>query len=353
VSGFRIPPSQRRFDAVIGTGGIGTGMFFALSGNHTLGREESRAVRIVDRKDYCKLHIVSHYVRSLLGPSFRVLPIGMVGDDDAGKNLLSEMTETGIRTVHVRKARGARTLFSFCLVYPDGSGCNLTTDDSASAMLTPENVREAEGEFEKAGSRGIGLALPEVPIESRKQLLELATTHGLYRIASFTTQEMRIVTDERLLDLVDHLACNIDEAESFCASLHGRIPSGKTPEQIAKKTAALLMEKYPLLGFSITAGRNGSWITEKRGLHRIPACSVETRGTAGAGDAYISGFIAGLACGLGPVESGRLGSLTGALSVTSPHTIHKGLDADGVRRLALESGFVLTGGLKALLLHGC
>ena len=56
-----------RYRALIGTGGIGSGMFFALDGNHTLGREESRSGHFLDRRDYCKLHIVSHYVRRLLG----------------------------------------------------------------------------------------------------------------------------------------------------------------------------------------------------------------------------------------------------------------------------------------------
>lgn len=63
---------------MIGTGGIGSGMFFALQGNHTLGREESRAGVFLDRRDYCKLHIISHYVKVLLGPEFNVILAGLV-----------------------------------------------------------------------------------------------------------------------------------------------------------------------------------------------------------------------------------------------------------------------------------
>ena len=116
--------SHGRFHTVIGVGGIGTGMFFSLSGNQTLGREESRAGRIVEKKDYCKLHIVSHYLQVLLGPSFSVLPIGLVGKDEAGKTLLGEMKETGMNTGYVKTVPGTCTLFSFCLLYPDGSGSN-------------------------------------------------------------------------------------------------------------------------------------------------------------------------------------------------------------------------------------
>ena len=58
--------TSRRYRAMIGAGGIGSGAFFALDGEHTLGREESRSGRLLDRRDYCKLHIISHYVKALL-----------------------------------------------------------------------------------------------------------------------------------------------------------------------------------------------------------------------------------------------------------------------------------------------
>ena len=63
-------PCIRATRRLIGIGGIGSGTFFALNGNHTLGREESRGGRFLDRRDYCKLHIISHYVRPLLGGRF-------------------------------------------------------------------------------------------------------------------------------------------------------------------------------------------------------------------------------------------------------------------------------------------
>jgi len=73
-----------RYRALLGTGGIGSGKFFLLQGNHTLGREESRSGRFLDRQDYCKLHIVCDYVKILLGDDFQTFPIGKVGEDEAG-----------------------------------------------------------------------------------------------------------------------------------------------------------------------------------------------------------------------------------------------------------------------------
>ena len=67
------------YNRLVGIGGIGTGIFFALEGDHTLGRNESRAGRLLDVRDYCKLHIVIHYVAKLLGahPSGAPFPFPM------------------------------------------------------------------------------------------------------------------------------------------------------------------------------------------------------------------------------------------------------------------------------------
>ena len=55
------------YHKIVGVGGIGSGIFFALEGNHTLGRNESRTATLLPVRDYCKLHIVLHYVAKLLG----------------------------------------------------------------------------------------------------------------------------------------------------------------------------------------------------------------------------------------------------------------------------------------------
>ena len=185
-----IDPLDLRYRALIGTGGIGSGMFFALDGNHTLGREESRSGHFLDRRDYCKLHIVSHYVRRLLGSSFPVIPLGMVGADEVGERLLGEMAEVGLDLRYVGRAEGRRTLYALCLIYPDGSGGNVTENDSACAAVDAGWIARAEPEFARFSGAGIALALPEVPLEARQKLLALGTAHGFLRVASFTTAEI-------------------------------------------------------------------------------------------------------------------------------------------------------------------
>jgi ribokinase len=329
MSALKINPSDRRCRGLIGVGGIGSGQFFALRGNATLGREESRGGHFINRRDYCKLHIIAHYVKRLMGPDFDVTPIGFVGDDPPGASLIQEMIEVGFNLDHVRKLAGVSTLFSFCFVYPDGSGGNMTTDDSACARLTGTDVEKAEKEFRRLRDKGILVAVPEVSLGSRAAALELATKYGLFRATSFTAGEIVTPEARKLIRQSDFLAINLNEAAAFC-----ELEDGAPAEWIVKQTFEKISGLQPRIWVAITGGAAGSWCWNGKVQWHLPVCPVEVAGTSGAGDAFFAGFIAGWAAGLDPSEAQELANLNAALSVTSVHTIHPGIDRATLRKLA-------------------
>jgi sugar/nucleoside kinase (ribokinase family) len=334
-----------RFAAMIGVGGVGSGSFFLLNGNHTLGREESRSGRFMDRKDYCKLHIVSHYVKALLGPDFDAIPAGKVGDDDVGRRLYHEMEDAGLNLRYLELSKDDQTLFSFCFIYPDGSGGNLTTDDSGSSWVTPCFVDRAESEFARYSGRGIALAVPEVPLPARRRLLELGTAHSFFRVASFSSGEMKEVRKLQLLETVDLLSVNIDEASKAA----GIAEEDLSLEAVVRKSAEELSKINPFLNIAITAGSRGSWIWNKKELFHREAIAVDAVSTAGAGDAFLAGIIAGLAAGLELPGAHELGCLVSALSVTSPHTIHMGIDRVSLAEFSTAKSIDLCHEVKGLL----
>jgi ribokinase len=317
-------PAAVRFRGLVGTGGIGSGSFFLLNGDHTLGREESRSGRFLNRRDYCKLHIVFHYLRVLLGEAASIVPIGRVGDDAAGRELLGEMREVGLDLREVKTTPGAATLFSFCFLYPDGTGGNLTTDDSASGRVDCRAIDRAEELFASFGESGLAVALPEVPVEARLHLLDLATKHGLFRAASFTSEELPALRKRGVIGALELLALNIDEARA----LAGLAEPTLKPLEVAERAVSDAAEEFPGLMLSITAGAAGSWSWDGRQLAHCPAVEVEAASTAGAGDAHLAGILAGLTCGLDLPSASVLGTLVAGASVTSPHTIHKGLSRE-------------------------
>jgi ribokinase len=340
-----IDPLGLRYRTLIGTGGIGSGIFFALDGNHTLGREESRSGHFLDRRDYCKLHIVSHYISRLLGPDFPVIPLGMVGEDDVGDRLLGEMATVGLDLRYVGRAEGRRTLYALCLIYPDGSGGNVTENDSASAGVDAGWIARAEPEFARYAGRGIALALPEVPLDARRTLLTLGAAHGFLRVASFSTAEILELGDELDAWDIDLLALNLDEAAAL-AGISSEATVGDDPEVVVRAALARLA---PGVMLTVTAGARGSWSWDGRTLTHLPALSVPVMGTAGAGDAHLAGILVGLTAGLSLADAHRLGVLTAAVAVQSPHTINFELDRAALWACAQATGVPLANAVRALL----
>jgi sugar/nucleoside kinase (ribokinase family) len=321
------------FRGIIGTGGIGSGKFFVLNGNETLGREESRSGHFLNINDYCKQHIILHYIKVLMGADFPVIPVGRVGDDDTGRILYDEMKETGFVMDLVDKMPGVSTLFSFCFSYPDGSGGNLTTDNSASSWIDPVYIEKAYEKIKSLGSKGIIVAAPEVPVESRIRLLELGKENGLFCSASFTSREIRQAVESELMSKVDYIAVNIDEASALADDNTDNTDSRAVVYAAIQK----LKKNNRNIMVSVTVGKHGSWCWDGNNLNFFEAIETSAVSTAGAGDAFFSGILTGLALGLHIFEAQQLASLIAGLSVTSPHTIYKGIDRHSLKKFIKTS----------------
>jgi sugar/nucleoside kinase (ribokinase family) len=313
--------TARGADILIGTGGLGTGIFFALQGEETLGREESRGGYLLDSRDFGKLHIVSHYVSVLLSDDFRVLPVGRVGPDPAGQGVLADLRAAGIDTAQVATDPARPTLFSVCFTYPGGEGGNLTALNSASAEVSGADIRAVAPVFQRYAGRGIALAVPEVPMTTRAALLRQAGEHGFLRVGSFVTAELRTETADRLLADLDVLAINADEA----AALAGCDPE-TSAVAVTEAVTALAAARYPQLSLVVTAD---------------PGIETRARNSAGAGDAHLGAVIAGLAAGAGLAEANSFATVVSALKVESADTIRADLDVAAVLAAATAAGRVI------------
>ena len=347
---------------LVGVGGIGAGLFFALEGNHDLGRNESRPGRLLDVRDYCKLHIIAQYPAVLLGARedrgpFHVVPVGLVGTDEAGLRLRAEMERAGMDVRFVGALPGSPTLLSVCFQYPDGSGGNVTTVDSAAAFVSARDVDRAEGWL---APDALALAAPEVPLPVRNHLLCRATERGALRVASLTTAEIDEARKTGFLSRVDVLALNEDEA----AALAGAPFASAAPESVLRRCAEVALAFQPGMRLVVTAGARGSFAFDRGVWTHVPALAAPVVSSAGAGDALLGGVLVGLATGLpfaGPASSGvgleerplasalDLGVLLAAFKLTSPHTIPPGLSLDAIVAFARQRGVAFADGFHRLL----
>jgi sugar/nucleoside kinase (ribokinase family) len=342
------------FRRLIGVGGIGSGIFFEIQGDQTLGRNESRPARLLDVRDYCKLHIVIHYVAKLLGARrsgipFHVLPVGIVGDDAPGSQMLREMTEAGIDTAQVRTTNKLPTLFSVCFQYPDGAGGNLTTCNSAAAALSKEDVDGIEELLKADGPRTIALAVPEASLEAREHFLQLASDAGCFRAASFVAAEIGPARSAGLFERLDMVALNEEEAGQLvdCAF------NPRAPEMLIEKCQSFVRESCPLLEMIVSVGSGGAYAITAEGWSYCPAPKVSVASTAGAGDSLLGGVLAAVAAGIPFVRERSdkqqseecvdsalaMGVLLASYKCQSPHTIHPEAQLDLLTEFARRNGY--------------
>lgn len=350
---------------LIGVGGIGTGIFFDLEGNHTLGRNESRPGRLLDVRDYCKLHIVIHYIGKLLGAQapgapFHIVPVGRVGDDAAGRQLVKEMSEAGIDTARVHATTERPTLFSVCFQYPDGTGGNITTSNSAAAALCEADVNEVAGLLKSGGRRGIALAVPEVSLEVRHDFLRLATQAEAFRAASFVPAEIGSAKQTGLFCLLDLVSLNEEEA----GELVGCPFSLDAPEIFVRRCQHFLRSSFPDLQMVVSVGKDGAYGVTTNMWSHCPAPKVEVASTAGAGDSLLGGVIAAVAAGIPflrpepAAESAtgqsiatalELGVLLASYKCLSPHTIHPLASIDTLSSFGRDLGWSFAPQIEELL----
>lgn len=350
------PISSLCYNHIVGTGGIGSGIFFSLEGELTLGRNESRMGRLEPFRDYCKQHIIMHYIAVLMGSgktgSFHSFPIGRIGNDDVGYRLRSMLEKAGMDTSHVKVSSNAATLFSVCFQYPDHSGGNITSSNSASNLVQSFDIDAYFENYQMDGKKGIVLAAPEVPVATRIRLLEQGRKHKMLTVASVLSSEVEEFERLNGFELTSLLAVNIDEAQRI-GEIEGDHPD---TENIIQACIARLQKANPEIQVLITDGSSGSYCFYKGQTEYTPSLKTKVVSTAGAGDAFLSGTIAGLCCSL-PLTKGfssgelkefplqtavELGTILASYSVTSADTIHEGANASSLYDYVLQSDLLMS-----------
>lgn len=323
-----------KYDYVVGTGGIGTGILFRFSDNITLGRNESRLAELMEVRDFCKLHIILHYITAYLDKSIPVYAIGRVGDDASGREVLGLMEQYGINCRYVKVDTREKTMYSVCFVYPDSDGGNITASNSASGNMNEGDIA-AFFEQEDLRGRGLVLAAPEVPLGVRLYLLKKGREHSCFNVASFTSDEMEECIRTGAFRYVDLLAINKHEMETLVTA------SGVEAENGAPECYGFLRSQNPGIQLIVTQGGEGARFFSNGYSERIPAIWKPVNSTAGAGDCFLATVISGLICGVPFYEHdscvglGGLAALASSLKVTCKDTIDFTL---GRERLKEESG---------------
>ena len=231
--------------------------------------------------------------------------VGAVGDDQAGRDRIAELTAAGVH-VAAQVCPGVAT--GAIVVLSTEAGRTMITDRGANLLLSPQAVQDGldgAGRLHLSaytlldpGSRDAGL-----------HALAQAQAHGIkVSVDAASAQPLRQVGPQVFLSWVRGahvLLTNSDEAQVLAGD-------GPPQEQAGRLAAATGGSAIVKLG----AG-GAVWALPSGELLSEPAPRVTPVDTTGAGDAFAAGLLAALAAGARPDQALRAATALGARAVTS------------------------------------
>ncbi len=243
--------------------------------------------------------------------------VSRVGDDEFGRYVVSAIRAEGVDVSQVRKDPQASTAVYFKERRALGGGSvYYYRKGSAASRLSPDDIDTdyLTGARVLLGS-GITPALSESCRETLLHAIRVAKSAGLLvvfdpnlRLKLWEADEARR-TLLSFIELADIVLPGQEEAE-FLTGEEDPVAAGRALRAMGPKQVI------------VKVGAEGAWVFTQDGDEHIPGFPVErVVDPVGAGDAFASGYIAGLLEGMRPSEATRLANACGAFATGVPGDI--------------------------------
>jgi pseudouridine kinase len=245
---------------------------------------------------------------ALLGARVRL--VSRVGDDDAGRMLVSNLRTRGVDTSPVVVDAAAPTAQYVAVLDPAGE---LVIGAAAMEILdgvTPEDIEAAwpaPGEWLFVDCNVPAATLAAVVAKARADGTRLA-------VDAVSTPKVTRLVGEAGLRGIRVLFCNLDEARALLTALDH--PSDGGAYAIAQDIVALGARAVVL-----TLGIQGVIIAGVWGVRAVPAVPARVVDVTGAGDALVAGALSVLARGDTLDAAVRIGLAAAAFTVASPLSV--------------------------------
>ena len=234
-----------------------------------------------------------------------VFMVARVGSDLFGPATIENFKRLGIDATHVKHIEGVSSGVAPIFVEPNGQNRILVVK-GANDLLKPPDVDAAADLLKTVDCMVLQF---EIPLETVYYSVAFARRNGIRCIVNPAPAQP---VDLDALDGLDYFVPNESEAETITG-----MPV-RTVED-AKKCAANLLSSG-VKRVIITLGANGSLLASGEGMEHIPAFSIKSIDSTGAGDAFIGSFAVFLGEGLPELEAVRRANLYAGLSTTGVGT---------------------------------
>jgi ribokinase len=227
--------------------------------------------------------------------------VARVGSDLFGPSTIENFKKMGIDATHVKQVEGVSSGVAPIFVEPNGQNRILVVK-GANDELKPADI-DAAAELLKAVDCVV--LQFEIPIETVYHTIAFARKNNIRCIVNPAPAQP---IDFKFVEGLDYFVPNESEAETITG-----MPVKDLDD--AKKCAEKLVG-YGIKRVIITLGANGSLLAGKEGMEHVPAFSVKSVDSTGAGDAFIGSFAVFLGEGLPEREAVRRANLYAGLSTT-------------------------------------
>lgn len=243
----------------------------------------------------------------------RVLLCSRVGDDEAGRQVVSQSLDTSLVTVSDRHPTASYT----AILEPDGELVIGLADMDVYEELTPAVVEPGLSRLREASLWFLDTNPPAATIEW------LLSAAGEIPVA---VDAVSVAKAERLrgkLPAIGRLFCNLAQAE---------VLTGTAVNDAAAAATGLWGAGSPR-GI-VSAGADGVAVYDGTDVRLMPAIAARPRDVTGAGDALVSGVLYGLSQGLDLFAAARLGLAAAAITVESENSTAPALSPEALHARA-------------------
>jgi ribokinase len=234
-----------------------------------------------------------------------VFMVARVGSDLFGPATIKNLEALGIDASHVRQVKGVSSGVAPIFVDPAGQN-RIIVVKGANDELKPADVDAAADILKNVDCIVLQF---EIPLETVYYTIKFARKAGIRCILNPAPGQ---AIDGKAVSELDYFVPNESEAETITG-----MPVRDLED--AKKCAAHLLSTG-IRRVIITLGANGSLLAGRDGMEHLPAFSMKSIDSTGAGDAFIGSFATFLGEGLSEQESVRRANLYAGLSTTGVGT---------------------------------
>ena len=258
-----------------------------------------------------------------------VLPVGVVGDDEAGGALLADLAARGVDTSRIAVLPGFRTVTKVRIV----AGGAASLKHQVARYDVEDHLPEGDGWRREllanlaAACAGAGAAAVS------DYGYGVVTREGVARLRQALPAGAPVVADSRFaltaLGPVDGATPNLEELEAATGTpADGSAAVAAAAEALRRRLAARFV--------AATRGREGITVVEdgREPLHLPVFGTDQVADVTGAGDTVLATLTLALAAGATPAEAATIANLAGGVVVTklgtatvSPDELHRAIDA--------------------------